>query len=718
MNKLNIDKFVEMTDSLRKHQRAELFDSEQNNLIDKLYTDPLEGDFVLKSMLANQTTLLIGRKGTGKSTIISKLQHEIRKDKKKLSLYLDVRTIYEQSISSIPANAKILNGLSPEEQNKHELYKHFLKAIIQEIHEEINKDLFVNRFVEMFWGGITEKRFKERLDTIKKSILTPKFDDITGLKQTKKNDDVSHQIQQNDEKGISSELNPKITEKEFSIGSLKLSSSSKSSKSDSFSNKQEYTNLLIRYFNIIEFIGQIRELLSSIGVEQVFICLDDASELDKEALDIFMRTIVAPLHNDSYTFFRFKIAFYPSRDYLPNIDRTKIDTLYLDFYDLYKSSGVDRVETEAISYTKRLLETRFKYYLGQDFNFEEIFDINTRYSLESYYKLIFQITANVPRNIGKLLWFVSKRSIIRGEKIDRRVLREAAREQYILDFESILTKSEYFKYKNYEEKYEREHLRRLLDLIIIKAKENKRQIGNSKADIFRDYSTNNAPSNYLFIPPNLEKFLLTLELNFFISKFTQQKDKGSGSGDKYTPPKEVNVYTLNYGLCQKENIVVDEGSDRKFRTERLFDYTDLILEWAMSAQVVRCSNCDAKFDIKEWETIQSFHYFCKICHQQTCFIETIEPDEVVGNVISDDIKIREADFDVLNTLRIEGKLSTQQISEEVDSSERSIRQRVRQDRFLMQNGMIERKPEGQENKYQITKKALGIYFANDEKPSN
>lgn len=713
MNKPTIDKFIEMVNSLKKHQRAELIDEqEQKNIIEELYTDPLEGDFVLRSMLSDDTTLLIGRKGTGKSTIISRFQHEIRKDRTKLALYLDVRTIFEQATNSTPSNVTTSKSLSVQDQRKHELYKHFIQNIIEEIYKEINKSLFKNRFTKYLWGGYTEDDFKRELESILQDVLTPKFDDITSLIETKTNDSFSQQDTHSVNTTDEVDLSPKISDKGGSLFSIKSSQSESESLNKTVSNSDEYSNLLIRYFNIIEFVREITKLLEAVGIKKVFICLDDSSELDKEALDIFMRTIVAPLHNDSYKFFRFKIAFYPGRDYLPNIDRPKIDSILLDYYDLYKASGVDKVEIEAISYTKRLLETRFKYYFGNDVDLEDFFDTQ-RMSINEYYKIIFQISANVPRNIGKLLWFVSKRSILKGEKINKRALQEAAEEQYRLDIEPVLTKTEFIKYKNYDERYERENLRRLLEMIVEKAKGNKRQIAASDSEIFKSYNSSNAPSNYLYIPPEVEKFLSTLELNFFISKFTHQKDRGSGSGEKYIPPKEVIVYTINYGLCQKENIIVDEGSDRKFRVERVFDYTNLIFKWANFAQIIRCSNCNATYDISEWEAIQTFNNLCRKCNKNSCHIETLQPPETTSNV-SEEIRIKQRYFEILNTLRIDNGLNAKEIGEEIDSSTSSIAQYVRVDRVLIDKELVERKQEGQQNKYYITNKALKLYFDEED----
>jgi len=68
------DNFYLMVDSLKKCRRANLSDiNDDEDIIEELYVDPLDNDFVLKSSLRPNTTILIGRKGTGKSTIIARL---------------------------------------------------------------------------------------------------------------------------------------------------------------------------------------------------------------------------------------------------------------------------------------------------------------------------------------------------------------------------------------------------------------------------------------------------------------------------------------------------------------------------------------------------------------------------------------------------------------------------------------------------------------------
>src|SRR5690606_39000537 len=408
------------------------------------------------------------------------------------------------------------------------------------------------------------------------------FEDITALKTVKNIDENKLTKTKENSRTINTDFEPKIEIKTDgvggSLGKSGIEFSKKDTNSKSELNSEEYSSVLIRYFNIIDLMNQIKGLLEKLNIKVVYICLDDASELEKDALETFGRTIISPLNNSSEGFFKFKISFYPGRDVLPNIDRTKVETINLDYYNLYQSSGVDKVEEYALNYTKRLIEKRFIKYFGRDVNMAEFFDTSS-HSIKYYYRLLFYTSSNVPRFIGKILWYSARQSIFEGKKITKSIIQEAAKQLYLNEIKIVLFKNEFIQYKDYNERFEREHLRSLVIEIIKIAKENKRQIGLSSSAIFSKYTTNTAPSNYLFFIPEFEELIASLELNFFITKYTQQKDKGSGSGENYIPPKEVSIYTLNYGLCQSEDIIYDESSNRKFRIERVFDYNTLIKNW-------------------------------------------------------------------------------------------------------------------------------------------
>ena len=66
-----------------------------DNAVETLYVDPLPGDAVLTSILSSNTTFLLGRKGTGKSTVFARAQSELRKRQDIISIYVDVKSLYD-----------------------------------------------------------------------------------------------------------------------------------------------------------------------------------------------------------------------------------------------------------------------------------------------------------------------------------------------------------------------------------------------------------------------------------------------------------------------------------------------------------------------------------------------------------------------------------------------------------------------------------------------
>src|ERR1700722_19396680 len=95
---LSPDKFAKIADSLRQYRRAELADFKGDvggNPVDLLYVDPLESDAVLKTVVLNDATLLVGRERTGKSTVSSKAKIELRKREDAVSVYVHVKSLLE-----------------------------------------------------------------------------------------------------------------------------------------------------------------------------------------------------------------------------------------------------------------------------------------------------------------------------------------------------------------------------------------------------------------------------------------------------------------------------------------------------------------------------------------------------------------------------------------------------------------------------------------------
>ncbi|HGN0869375.1 hypothetical protein JK221_11290 [Providencia sp. JGM172] len=659
MNNTVSDKFLELTDSLSKYRRATIENSNGENIVESLYVDPLENDLILKSMLKNNTTLLIGRKGTGKSTIINRFQHEIRKSSDRISLYVDVKSLFEQTKKSNLNSNNLELSLSVENKERLDLYVFFIDKIIEEIKNEIKSSVFKNKFVSLLplkiTKGITKSSFEKELDSLFNSVRTPYFSDATGSKKSSK------------------KVENKDSNSEITSGNLELSFSSPSisaEKSEILKNEtmtsKEAVNILTRFFDIIGFMNSLKSLLKKIPINGVFICLDDMSEIDKDSMEVFTDFIVGPLNNLSDEYFKFKISLYPGRDFLPSIDRQKVKTHNLDYYDLYSQTTVDKVEEQAINYTNRLLNKRFDFYFkGKDLS--DFFELSSSFTKDDLYKLIFQISSNVPRIIGKTLEIAHQKTNGLNTKISRTILREAAKQHYKNDIEYVLTKSEYIEYRSYNEAFEQYHLLDLLNKIIDKAILNKSHIGMSDSAIFKGYTTNTAPSNYLYIPEKQEDILKTLEFNFFITKYNQQKDKDKDN---------VSIFTLNYGLCVDNNIIVDVKSDRKFRVQRIFDYGGLLNEWMNNSKELICISCEKKYDIGMKDAFIKYNMPCPNCQGNVELRPVI--NENFQEKIDRNVKIPEKEYQLLNALKNSNRpMTASELAEELDCAYQAINHRVK-----------------------------------------
>ena len=684
------DTFLELTDSLSKYRRAELKSSTGSNIIENLYVDPLGNDLILKSMMKNNTTLLLGRKGTGKSTIINRFQHEVRKTKNKLALYVDVKALFEQTRKSDLSIQTVDIGLSSQSKEKLSLYAFFIEKIINELKKEIKKGVFQNKLVSFFSSnGITREEFENELNQLFDSVKKPLYKDTTASQQ------ISQTVSSKTNQGNNNNIGFNLSTDKASV-SGQMSESNQNEDIDS----NEMVKVLSRFFDIIGFMDNLKSLLQRIPIDNVFICLDDMSEIDKESMEIFTDFIVGPLNNLSDEYFKFKISLYPGRDFLPSIDRQKVKTYPLDYYDLYSLGSVDKAEESAIKYTKRLIEARFDYYFKNK-NMSDFFEVSSSFDINDYYKLLFQVSSNVPRIMGKILEIALQKTNSLEKKITKRIIQESARQHYKNDIEYVLTKSEYIEYKSYDESFEQYHLLELLKRIIEKANANKRQIGLSPAKIFEAYTTNTAPSNYLHVSEGMEDVLRTLEFNFFITKYSQQKDKDG---------ENISIFSLNYGLCMDHNIIYDEKSDRKFRIERVFDYNKVIADWMKSSKELICSNCGEVYDIEKKAIFIEHNFPCQKCQGEVLLRPIINQEH--KKIIESNVKIPSKEYEVLNTLKNKPNLTASDLGDELDRSYQSIGYSTGKSSRITNFELISRLKKGKRPYFSISKD--GELFLNGE----
>ena len=480
-------------------------------------------------------------------------------------------------------------------------------------------------------------------------------------------------------------------------GALSYENSSGDSKK--FLTNQECSDVLLKSFNPILIMRSIKELLQKIGIKNVFICLDDFSEIDLDAMKVFVDVIIAPLNNLSEEYFKFKIAAYPGRIYLGDIDPQKIEQIKLDYYELYQAKTVVNVQSQAQASIKNLIEKRINYFCKNDV--EYFFD-TSKASIDDYYKHIFDITSSVPRNVGWVLWYANQQSVSKDKRITIGDLSIAAEKHYIDTVQPYFSKNKFMR-EPFQMKLEKFHLHQLLLIFIATAKANKREISISESKIFtKDRS--NPPTSHFYVSKKIEEILLPLEMQFFITKYNEQKDQDSN--------ELMSFFSLNYGLCQNEDITYGRGSDRKYVIQRRFNNTKTLEGYLELAKHIVCNNatCQASYEYEKLSNLEMFDMLCPKCKRGICNVEhvTVTVDEV-----ADESLLPEFDVLFLNSLNIDSPQYPSELAMELDCTYQKIGKRaakLKDHGLLSSEKKVLDKSLGERNYYSLTAKAIDTYF--------
>jgi len=622
--------FFEAVESLKKYRRADLTDEKGRSLLKELYTDLLPNDYILKKSLQENTTFLIGRKGTGKSTIFLRLEQELRGMKGYLPCYLDVKTLYESSQSGLSGTRSLENMFDTEALNKYLIERAFIQIILTKIIDEVSSK-FNSASNKIFQAlGVSKvDEVKEKLAELKNNIKDNQYIEKIELpllqtiisKKTTSHEENKH------EKSTSRsyELNGTVTAEGIS-GGLKIGEKDKGNKITLDTEKFEdiFSNVFLKVFQIQDIITIMKETLSIIKIRHLYVLLDDFSEIEDSSIKTFVDVVLAPLNNWSDEFIKFKVAAYPNRIYYGKIDPGKVDTIELDFYNLYSEFDRDKMEINAIGFTKKILEKRFlKFTNGTP---EVFFDTST-HSIEDYYEILFNASMNVPRILGYLLSYCYQSRIIYHNKIGRRDIESAAQHYYQDKIDSFF-KTTTHSLISMNEKITALQLKNLLNLFILKSKEIKKRIyiKDLKGSL---YIATEAFSSHFHFDPRYEEFIKTLELNYFISKYSDIIDKDGN---------QASIYSLNYGLCMKNNIIWGKPKGNKYSkyfTQRPFNYNKLIKDFLSTSERIVCTNpdCQKQFDTEDIKLLEFSNFKCNDCSSKV-IIESLDDDikEVIAKI--------------------------------------------------------------------------------------
>ena len=682
--------FQAAAQSLKLYRRAELPGSaEDAGLISELYVDPLPEEHVLQTILKPNTTFLVGRKGTGKSTIFQRLQREILSIKSATSAYIDVKTLYESSQVDQALLERLIDvhrGLSPEDLRKLLLYKSFLKMTIDEIRSELKKraeSTFWERVKATFSGGLDEL-FGD-LDELARSVNEDKFTSVISARLVNRVEKVGSR----EEAQASVQANVAVS----NVPSVGVAASASQAAESTESQAVEFADVLMRAFSIKEFLVELKTLLGKLSIRHLYVIVDDFSELPIDAMKLVVDALLAPLNNWSDEFIKFKIAAYPGRVYYGAIDKTKIDEVFLDLYRLYGSGDVATMEEKAADFTRRLIERRIRHYADCGL---EVFLDRTR---EDVWKLLFFATMANPRILGYVLHYLYESHLIYGKSIGARAIRDAARRYYDEKIESYFAMNQ-FLHEALEERSSIFGLKELLENVVRRAKELRSHTSAVMAKI-----GGQPPTSHFHVLVPFEGMLLTLELNFFLTKYYEMSDRDG---------RKVSVFALNYGLCEKYAIEFGrpEGQ-REFRlyfVERVFDYTPLLQEYLEKNQEIVCDSCEQKHGLEKLEALRLYAMRCPTCSRGICRVINLSRKyEPLLRSIDKEMLLPTTELGILHTLQSEGRaLFAADIAAELDCSYQLVGRRGRN---LSERGLVSRtENEAGRRTFEIRPEASRRYF--------
>ena len=441
------DDFYKSADSLKRFKRSEIKDEHESSLIETLYTDLLPENQVFKMILSDNTTFLIGRKGTGKSTIILRLESEYRSKDDYLPCYIDTKTVFESTKSDYQ-NLDYLKGRIPEEVlSKYLIERSFIQSILKSIISELNikADSYLVKLANMVGLSKTSKvkdringlhkkiNNNEHLKSIELPVINEYVSSISGVDETEltKSDTLIDQFD-----FILGNKGGTVGYK----GSSSLNSTDRAKQIDSWEKK--ISGALLKVFQIKDVIDEIKEILLSLKIKKLVIFLDDFSEVDEATIKNFVDVVLAPLNNWGDDFICFKVAAYPNRVHYGDIDKGKVDIIDLDFYNLYSNYDKSTMESLSLDFTKRLIDTRIRYFSTR--SMDDFFDISNATTIDDYMELLFKCSMNVPRIIGYLLFYCHQTHVSTGRKITKSAIESAAQKYYekvISSFFDITTNS-------------------------------------------------------------------------------------------------------------------------------------------------------------------------------------------------------------------------------------------------------------------------------------
>jgi hypothetical protein len=680
----NLESFRLAINSLKLSHRADLIDERTDaSLIKELYVDPLPNNEILQTLRTPTTNLLIGRKGTGKSTIFQRLQHELRESKDAICAYIDIKAVFDHAeAEEVPKSLELLVNSTIEINfaKQLSLANSFISLTVKNLIEELamraNESILDEIRNALFkTKEKATRQFKELMDVDK---YVTKLD-ISKLHVTSK--EIAHETESATVRSVTGRV--RASHIPSANGSLKRENINATKGAIVTSVGETF----LRQFNFSAFTDDLKKALAMFGIKRVFLLVDDFSELPQSAMEVFIKNIIAPLNNSTHGLFNFKIAVYPGRIYLGDIDRSKIEEIPLDAFELYGARSSPLMEERAIEFMKRLLNKRVTHYCG--ISVECFFDGN----IEKVWEALYYATFANPRILGYILAYAMQEQ---AGCISVMAIKNAAERYYNEKVETFFFTGR-FSDRSLTEKVSIVNLKLLLEKIVEKAISLRNY---ADSEIFQKIK-GVPPTSHFYIHKTLEETFLTLELNGFLSRYSESRDK-----DRRT----TITYALNYGLCHKMNIRFGYPPGEQFRQffrERVFDYSNLVKEFLANNHQFRCPKCSHLENEEALESLRKYGMLCPNCTSGRMILSekqfSTNEDQIASELLLPETELR-----IMSVLAThDGAMFASEIAMELDCSPKLVGTRAK---TLLDRALVERGQRKGKSIYSLTSKARALYF--------
>lgn len=603
--------FLRAANSLRLANRAELVSDDRKSIVKDLYVDPSPSGDCLDLLLQPETTLVVGSKGTGKSTLFQRLQHELRSSKDAISAYIDIRTVFSRArLDEVAASAnrvaladpRISVELAQQVSLAHEFIKLTVKTIVDELRLRVEE-----RGLLAIWQTITGSKRKaidelEGLLDPNKYLLPLSADQVrsgqrsvTDFKGKVGGHGGAGAFNVSREPGITAGLR---------AGSIELSGGMSASRE---------VEAYLRRFNFPAFVDSLKLVLARLGIKRLYVIVDDYSELPGSAMRLFVRDIFEPLNDASDDLVKFKIAAYPGRVYFGQVDVSKIGHIHLDPYRLYANDprGSQFMESQAIKFVQNLVNVRMEHYCGV--NAEAWFEADTEAKAKEIWVELYHATFANPRTLGNLLFTLYRERLSGGKRgITAGAVRDAAKRVYAEKVEPFFFSSREADLA-FEEEQSRPMLREFVQTLIGHADVmRRRQEGTKPWREMREALAGAAPTSHFRVRRELEPAFRSLELNQFVTKYAERTEDGH----------ETTVFALNRGLCWREGVVFSSPWDTggrgisgygQFLGSSELEWTKLVEDFLTRATSYKCDNCGHEEGPEGLVHLARYHMLCPEC---------------------------------------------------------------------------------------------------------